>query len=166
MGIVSVRLASHTAEEWEQRATKKDFLMPGKGCETPQTKRMFLRTKNSGKYRWLIPASQGQEENSSWPVPCFSSPSGPSPAHPVSPAQALTGCSDCGAGISVLGAAVGALLVAVVLVGCDTSVASQRLTCVKMERKRRKRSESGRNATSWSPRIQMLLKGSPRGVRQ
>ena len=46
----------------------------------------------------------------------------------LQPWQGLTGSSDGGAGVRVLRAAVRALLVAVVLVGCDAFVASQRRT--------------------------------------
>lgn len=49
--------------------------------------------------------------------------------------QGLTRRSDRGAGVRVLGAAVGALLVAVVLVGRDTFVAFQRCTCARGEQR-------------------------------
>lgn len=59
-------------------------------------------------------------------------PSSP-PVSAAPPAEGLTGRGDGGAGVGVLGAAVGALLVAVVLVGRDTFVASQRFTCEEEE---------------------------------
>lgn len=49
----------------------------------------------------------------------------------LQPWHGLTGRSDGGAGVRVLRAAVRALLVAVVLVGCDAFVASQRCTCAR-----------------------------------
>lgn len=149
---------------WEKMPQRRMSLMSGKGCELSQTKSMFLRTKNLEKTRWLIPASQGQEEASSWSAPAGPllllalwspstsgpppSPSSPPPAPPVSSAKELTRRSDCGAGVSVLGAAVGALLVAVVLVGCNTFVAFQSFTCAKTGRRR---SESGGDVLPRSP---------------
>lgn len=86
---------------------------------------------------WSLPA----------PLPPTSS-SGPLPAPLIPPAKGLTRRSDRGAGVGVLGAAVGALLVAVVLVGRNAFVAFQRFTWVKTGRRR---SESSSAAPPWSP---------------
>lgn len=67
-------------------------------------------------------------------------PSSP-PVSPAPPAEGLTGRRDGGAGVCVLGAAVGALLVAVVLVGRDTFVASQRFTCEEEEEEEEEREQ-------------------------
>lgn len=74
------------------------------------------------------------------PVRAGAHPSGTAGAKPqrdsggsgcAAPPQGLTRRGDRGAGVRVLGAAVGALLVAVVLVGRDAFVAFQRRTCAK-----------------------------------
>lgn len=120
---------------------KRIPLLPARGSHL-----LLLLGRSPASPRPPVPCPSGPLQDPMVP-PSFP-PEPPSlTQHPGPPAKGLTGCGDGGAGISVLGAAVGSLLVAVILVGCDTFVAFQCFTWVKM----RRRNESGSEALSQSP---------------